>query len=170
MSKLIVAAVTCALFVSSPWFDVSSANASGSSTVDSAITLTGTSQYTYANDSGTVYDGIGSFTFAMWVKPDSACTAANTECILVNKENSWEFALRSGYFDFAIMGSSQNWDWQGTRDGTFANLPKATTNGWTHAVYSVDRSTNTIRIFLNGRQVYSLTNATSIPSTGRDQT
>ena len=38
------------------------------------------------------------------------------------------------------------------------------------SVYSVDRSTNTIRIFLNGRQVYSLTNATSIPSTGRDQT
>ena len=91
MSKLIVAAVTCALFVSSPWFDVSSAKAAGNSTVDSYITLNGTNYLNAADNN--VWDFTGNMTMTAWIKPDASCVAASVLCMIVNKENSWEFAV-----------------------------------------------------------------------------
>ena len=163
-----VALVATLCGVVAPWSPATKVNASGTGAIDYAVALNGTSHYISAADSGTVYDGLGSFTFSAWIKPDSTCTSSTSDCMIVNKEASWEIALRNGYIDFAIMGATQNWDWQGIRAGTKA-LPVVTPNAWNHLVVSVDRAGNDLYIFVNGRKAYELLNNTvSVPTTGRD--
>ncbi|MFM8895389.1 MAG: LamG domain-containing protein, partial [Actinomycetales bacterium] len=164
--RLVVASVICALAVAAP--NAPRAAASGGSTVDWAVTFAGGTQSATAPDSGSVYDGLGSFTFAAWVRPNSGCSTSF--CMIVNKEDSWELAINSGVLDFAVMGATQNWDWQSNRAAA-STLPRIAVGTWSHVVMSVDRAGNDLYLFVNGQLVYSLLDSTvSVPSTGRDAT
>jgi hypothetical protein len=93
---------------------------------DTALSFNGTSQYVYAN-SATQYILSDSFTVEAWLKPDSTCNAS-LECMIVNKEGNWEFAIRSGTLQYALFGTS-NWNWQTTG----VSIP---TDQWSHVSFT----------------------------------
>ncbi len=130
-------------------FSAASSSANGAdSEIDNFILLNGTSQCAASPDRSQ-FDLTTDFTVEAWMYPTSA--ASDTEAMIINKEQSYEFAIRSGTFQYAIMGTVNNWDWRDT--GIRANSDQ-----WQHVAFS--KANNTVTLYINGVSVYSLTNAT----------
>ena len=98
-------------------------NADGSvSEIDNYILLNGSSQCAASPDRSQ-FDLTANFTFESWIFPTTATTAV--EAMIVNKEGSYELAIRSGTFQYAIMGTVNVWDWRDTG-------VRATPDQWQH--------------------------------------
>ena len=66
--------------------------------------------------------------------------------------------------DYALTDSAGNWNWRGTGVPVRANV-------WTHVVFGVVRSSNTLYIYVNGRWVYTSSgNTANVPSSGYNST
>lgn len=147
--------------MSSPWVDVPEAKAGGSSTVDYFATLSGSNYFNAGDNSA--FDITGDLSVTAWIKPDATCIAS-AECMILNKESSYEFAIRSGTLQFALTNSSGAYNWTATSVPIRAGV-------WTHVAFGVSRSTNTLHLYVNGRWMWGTTsNATDVPGTGNNST
>lgn len=132
------------------------AQAAGVATVDSYATLNGTSQYFTAAHNST-FDFTGNITFSAWIRPNSTCFTAGRYCTIMSKENSWLFTISAGEFQYALMPASGIWAFRST--GVTA-IP----GQWQHISYATNKSTNTITLFLNGKQFITQTNSATVPN------
>lgn len=84
--------------------------------------------------------GIVPFTFEAWVKP----TNLVGENIVINKEDSFEFAVVDGMFDTAIQPADQGWIWHHSGE-------EVPVDEWTHLAVTWDF--DTIDMYVNGEWV-----------------
>ncbi len=116
---------------------------------DYFVSLNGTSQCVASPDSSQ-FDLTRDFTYESWIYPTTTAVGS-VEAMLVNKENSYELAIKSGTFQFAIAGTVDAWNWRPT-------TIKALANQWQHV--ALTKQNNTVNLYLNGRLNFSTTNST----------
>ena len=152
LASLVMSFVVSTMPVSLPGSPVSGVKAAGFSTIDSYASFNGSGQYFNAshNDS---FNFTNNVTFSAWVRPTSTCFSRY--CIIASKENSWIYAVNSGTFMFAFWHPTAGWAW---RDTTI----RAISGQWQHVVFA--KSNNTLTLFVNGLDVYSLTESTQVPN------
>ena len=72
----------------------------------------GATSYVQINDAPYLRIGNPDFTFYAWINPLSLSTCSSDNCIIFNKENSYEWALSSnGQLCWAIDNSVPGWAW-----------------------------------------------------------
>jgi hypothetical protein len=107
-----------------------------------ALLLDGTDFESYASgpDHPGFHTGLGlPFTVECWFKPaDDA-----GERMILNKEDSWEFANKEGLFQAAVAPAGAAWGWHDSK-------LKTKVNEWNHGALSWDGKN--VRMFLNGRE------------------
>jgi hypothetical protein len=159
LARVVVASIAASLVVSTmqlPGVKRNVVQAAGVATVDSYASFNGTSQYfTAAHNSD--FNFTGNITFSAWIRPSATCFTANRYCQIINKENSWQFVIAAGELQYAFMNSGVGWDYRSTG-------VKAISGQWQHISYATNKATNTITLFLNGRQVFTQTNSTNVPN------
>jgi hypothetical protein len=133
------------------------AQAAGVATVDSYASFNGTSQY-FSKGHDSAFDFTGNITFSAWIRPSATCFTANRYCTIMSKENSWLFSIAAGEFQYAFMNTSGSWAFRSTG-------VTAIQGQWQHISYATNKSTNTITLFLNGKQLFTQTNSTNVPTT-----
>jgi len=101
----------------------------------------GTNDSIYTPDSTILNPGSSEFTVELVFNCSNASVG---EGILYNKENLYETAIHSGYFQYAWQ---PHWNWDGD-----ANFP-VSSNTWYHAVVTYDKSYQ--RMYKNGVEVYN---------------
>lgn len=149
-----VAAIVCAVVAPA----ATPVKASGAGDIDLYATLNGSS-YFQAPDAA-AFDLTGNMTAEMWIRPSNvACMTSTTYCQLINKENSYEFGIRSEKLEYALSNSSGSWNWYSTDAFLRAGV-------WHHIAFVVSRSTNTITVSYNGEQSGDTLSSTSVPTTG----
>ena len=84
--------------------------------------------------------GLTPFTFEAWVMP----TVLVGENIVINKEDSFEFAVVDGFFDTAIQPVEQGWVWH-------HSATEVPIDEWTHLAVTWDF--DTIDMYVNGEWV-----------------
>ena len=148
------------LVVVAPSVEQRVAKASSVGLDDTFATFNG-SNYFNANDNDT-FDVTGNITVSAWLRPTSLC--ASSECVIVSKETNYLFAIRNGTFQYALMNSGgSSWDWRPT-----GVIPVV--NQWQHVTFTVARSASRLTMYVNGRQVYQVTNGTDVPTSGFNST
>ena len=155
---LCVALVATLCVVAAPGVAVQKVRAAGAGTVDYFVTTTTSNYFNVAENS--TFDNTGDFTYEVWVKPDNTCVT-QVGCMFVNKESSWEYGLLSGELQYALTNSGGAWNWYGT--GFYPRV-----NAWTHIALTVQRSTNTLRVYVNGNLFTTIVNSTTVPSVGNN--
>ncbi|MSY43133.1 MAG: hypothetical protein F2645_05035, partial [Actinobacteria bacterium] len=148
------------LVVVAPSVEQRVAKASSVGLDDTFATFNG-SNYFNANDNDT-FDVTGNITVSAWIRPTSLC--ASSECVFVSKENNYLFAIVNGTFQYALMNSGgSTWSWRAT--GVIPVL-----NQWQHVSFTVARASTRLTMYLNGRQVYQVTNGTDVPNSSFNST
>jgi hypothetical protein len=105
------------------------------------LVFDGTNDTIFTADSTFVNPGSSDFSIELLFN----CSNANVgEGILYNKENLYETAIHSGYFQYAWQ---PHWNWDG--DSSFP----VSSNTWYHAVVTYDKSYQ--RMYKNGIEVYN---------------
>jgi len=151
----LVATVACAVVAPS----VPKVQAAGAGIVDYGATFNGSSYFQVSDNDA--FDMAGNFTVEAWLKPAAACMSGGNMCQFVNKENSYEFGINDGLLKFAITNAAGNWDWYPTNTIFVQGV-------WQHIALTVNRSANTITVYYNGEKSSEVTNATQVPTTGRN--
>ena len=102
----------------------------------------GSSDYIQAPDAASLRVGDPNFTFETWINPSSLSGCGTANCIIFNKENSYEWALSSnGHLEWAIANTTPGWAWEDTG----IVIP---TSQWTHVVLVYDGSH--VKAYANG--------------------
>jgi uncharacterized repeat protein (TIGR02543 family) len=131
-------------------------NANGSdSEIDYYIELNGSDQAVFGLANSTKVDLGTSWTVESWIKPSEAAMSA-AEAMILNKESSYEFAIRSGTFQYALTNGAGTWDWRPTSVSALAEQ-------WQHVAWA--KQNNTLTLYLDGQAVFSKTDAVFVPST-----
>ncbi len=116
------------------------------------------SNYIEATDSATLRVGDPAFTFSAWVKPSSVSGCSSENCIIFNKENSYEWALSNdSTVAWAIANTSPGWAWETTGLTVPINI-------WTHIVITYDGSH--VITYKNGGSPNSQTATGAVNNTG----
>ncbi|MBM3639430.1 MAG: hypothetical protein FJW98_08390, partial [Actinobacteria bacterium] len=165
LARIVAVSLVASFVVSTvqlPGVERNVARAAGSSTIDSYATLNGGEQYFQAANNS-IFDFTGNMTFSAWIRPAAACFVANRHCTIGGKESSWLLSVWAGEYLFAIMNTSGSWAWR------FTGV-RAIQNQWQHVSYVFTKTSNTLWMSINGRQVFTRTNATEIPNPSRGST
>lgn len=148
------ALVVGTLVVVAPSVEQRVAKASAVGLDDTFATFNG-SNYFSAIDND-IFDVTGNITVSAWIRPTSIC--ASSECVFIAKDENYLFGIVNGTFQYALRPSSGNWPWVQT--GVIPIL-----NQWQHVSFAVARGSNRLTMYLNGRQVFTILNSTSVPAT-----
>ena len=105
---------------------------------DSSINFNGTSTAFQVADTNTL-DISNAITMEAWVKPIGINTSS--AYMVLNKENSYELYISSGYWIYALQGSS----WAGVNTGI-----AAISDEWQHIAAVRPAGTNTVYFYYNG--------------------
>jgi hypothetical protein len=165
LARVVVASVAASLVVSTmqlPGVKRNVAQAAGVATVDSYASFNGTSQYFTAAHNST-FDFTGNITFSAWIRPSATCFTAGRSCMIINKEESWEFLVNGGELQYAFANSAGAWNYRSTG-------VTAISGQWQHVSFATNKSTNTITLFVNGKQLFTQTNATNVPNPSKAST
>ena len=107
-----------------------------------SLSFNGTNQYVQIPDSPFLRVGKPYFTFSVWIKPSSLSGCAGPNCIIFNKENSYEWGLDNvGNLYWAIANVTPGWSWINSNVVVSAGV-------WTNLAMTYD-GTN-VRIYKNG--------------------
>ncbi len=111
----------------------------GEITVTSGLQLDGSSDYVLVENSADALDLEGSFTLEAWF------TAESDQGMILNKENSYEIAVKDGKVQYALKNEGGSWYWTDTG--------VAVTQGEeAHVALTYDDATSEVRVFVNGTE------------------
>ena len=130
--------------------------------IGDALSLDGVDDYVSVPDSASLNVGVGSFSTAAWVKLSSTASGR-----VVNKFNAgtsagWLFDVNNtttgtnspGFVRFRIRDGTANFD--------YATNGSLGTGSWKHVVATVNRTTNELKLFVDGVQVGATQSISSV--------
>jgi len=100
-----------------------------------AFEFDGSNDYVEVPDAAHL-EGMAQFTMEAWIYPYST----GSEYMIVNKEHTYEMAVRSGTFQIALWTDVSGWTWLGTQ--------AVPTNDWTHVAMVYDGSN--MKVYIDG--------------------
>ena len=122
-----------------------------------SVYFAGTGGYLSVPNNSLLYFGTGDFTIELWFNFSTIPTAAATFLSMYGGEvNGWSFQFR---------GESNNVFRFGNGDATLLDSSSQTLSNNTWYYLAVTRSGTSLKLFLNGSQIGSATNSTSLTAT-----
>jgi len=115
---------------------------------DTALTLSGASQYAEVTDPGTSpFDSTGTITIEAWVYPTSTCNGSQ---VVLVKEVSYMMYCYLSKWLYAYSGNGSSWN------GNYTSIP-VEANAWHHIAYTHSASSTNLKVFYDGVNIETQT-------------